>query len=109
MIRTLKVRCYRTEGASGQRRFQEYEVPVDGETSLQGILMYINENVDPTLAFFKHAACRQGLCGRCTVKLNGKACLACTAPVPADAELITVEPISEERVIRDILCDLGGS
>jgi succinate dehydrogenase/fumarate reductase-like Fe-S protein len=109
MTRTLKVSCYRAEGLTAQGRFQEYDVPVEGETSLQDILMYISENIDPTLAFFKHAACRQGLCGRCTVRLNGKTCLACTASVPADSELVTVEPVSRERVTRDLLCNLGSS
>lgn len=109
MRRTVKISCYRAEGPSAQGRFQEYEVPVEGETSLQDILMYISENIDPTLAFFKHAACRQGLCGRCTVRLNSKACLACTALVPADVGMVTVEPVSRERVVRDLLCREGGS
>ena len=109
MGRTVKISCYRAEGPGTQSRFQEYDVPVDGETSLQDILMYISENIDPTLAFFKHAACRQGICGQCTVKLNGKACLACTALVPADSGTVTVEPVSREKAIRDLLCNLGGS
>jgi len=109
MRRTVKMSCYRAEGSGAQGRFQEYDVPVDGETSLQDILMYISENIDPTLAFFKHAACKQGICGQCTVKVNGKACLACMALVSADAGTVTVEPVSREKVIRDLLCNLGGS
>jgi succinate dehydrogenase/fumarate reductase-like Fe-S protein len=106
---TAKIRCYRTDGPGVPGRFQEYEVPVGGETSLQDLLMYISENIDPTLAFFKHAACRQGLCSECNVRMNGKACLACTALVSADSGVVTVEPVSQERVIRDLLCHLGGS
>jgi succinate dehydrogenase/fumarate reductase-like Fe-S protein len=109
MRKTVKISCYRAEGPGTQGRFQEYDVPVDSETSLQDVLMYISENLDPTLAFFKHAACRQGICGQCTVKLNGKACLACVALVPVDSGTVTVEPVSRERVIRDLLCNLGGS
>ena len=106
---TAKIRCYRTDEPGGQGRFQEYEVPVAGETSLQDLLMYISENIDPTLAFFKHAACRQGVCGACNVRLDGKARLACTATVTRDAGVITVEPVNRSKVIRDLLCDLDES
>ncbi len=106
---TAKIRCYRTDESGAQGRFQEYEVPVNGETSLQCLLMYISENIDPTLAFFKHAACRQGVCGECNVRLNGKARLACTALVSADSGTITVEPVNQKKVIRDLLCSLGDS
>lgn len=113
MKRTIRVRCYRGTGAGvpgGRARegsFQEYEVPLDGETSVQEALVYISDNLDPTLAFFKHAACRQGLCGRCTVRVNGKPCLACTTPVPVEQEPVTLEPASANRLIRDLLCATG--
>ena len=100
----VKVACYRTDGPGGQSWYQEYPVPVARETSLYNILLYISENLDPTLAFFKHAACKQGLCARCTVKLNGKVCLACSEPVPAGPGTITVEPVNLDRVLRDLCC-----
>ena len=62
MSRTVRISCYRCEGPGAAGRFQDYEVPVERETSLQDLLMYIGEHLDPTLAFYKHAACKQGLC-----------------------------------------------
>jgi succinate dehydrogenase/fumarate reductase-like Fe-S protein len=109
MSRTIRISCYRSDGPGAPGRFQDYEVPVERETSLQDLLMYIGEHLDPTLAFYKHAACKQGLCGECNVRLNGKAALACTAPVGPDAGAITVEPFKRERVIRDLLCHLTGA
>ncbi len=115
MKRMIEVRCFRSESSgrdgNGSRpdgSFQAFEVPVDGETSIQQVLMYISENLDPTLAFFKHAACRQGFCGRCVVRMNGKPCLACTTPVPVGDEPVTVEPVSRDRAIRDLLCQATG-
>ena len=114
MARIIKVKCYRSaESGEGYDAadgfFQEYEVPVDAETSVQDLLMYISDNLDPTLAFFKHAACKQGLCGRCILRVNGKACLACTTPVPPHIDTLTIEPISNERIIRDLMCVLEAS
>ena len=109
MSPTVRISCYRSEGPGEPGRFQVYEVPVARETSLQDLLVYINENLDPTLAFYKHAACRQGLCGECNVRVDGRAVLACTAPVRPEAGAITVEPFKRERVIRDLLCRLTGA
>ena len=109
MSHTVTITCYRSDGPGAPGRFQDYEVPLEQETSLQELLMYINENLDPTLAFYKHAACRQGLCGECNVRLNGKAALACTTPVAPEAGVLKVEPYRRERVIRDLLCHLNES
>ena len=106
MSRTVRISCYRCEGPGAAGRFQDYEVPVERETSLQDLLMYISEHLDPTLAFYKLAACKQGLCGECNVRLNGKAALACTVPVAADSAPLALEPYRRERLIRDLLCHL---
>ena len=42
------------------------------------------------------------------MRLNGKAALACTAPVAPDAGTLKVEPFRREQVIRDLLCHLNG-
>lgn len=80
-----------------------YPVPVSpGEVmSVMDILKYIYENIDPTLAFFSHAACRQTACGKCAVKVNGKTCLACgTRAVGPE---ILIEPRSS-NIVRDLIC-----
>lgn len=109
MSKTIRMSCYRSDGPGAEGRFQVYEVPVERETSLQDLLMYISDHLDPTLAFYKHAACKQGLCGECNVRLNGRAALACTVAVSAESGPITVEPFRRETVIRDLLCRMTGS
>lgn len=97
----VKVRCYRFDKSKKiQDKFDQYDVPVKGEISVQDLLIYIYENIDPTLAFFKHAACKQGVCGRCTLKINGKNQLACITPVEGD---LTIEPVHKNKVIKDLL------
>lgn len=84
---------------------QAYTVPVpdDGGLSIMGALDWIRGNVDPTLAYFNHAACHQAACGRCLVKANGKIVLACVTGITA-GEPLALEPWNE-KVIRDLVCE----
>lgn len=75
----------------------------DGKITVLDLLMKIKEDLDGTLAF--RYACRMGLCGACTVKINGKPRLACTTMVADLGGEITVEPITE-KVIKDLVVDV---
>ena len=93
----------RRSGPGGaDSRLQTYAVPVaEGEIlSVLNVLEYIYRELDPTLAFCDHAACRQAACGKCMVKLDGAVKLACKE-VAHDGMLL--EPYSG-RVVRDLLC-----
>ena len=63
--------------------FKEYEVTIDPEEhmTVMALLEQIAETMDGTLSFFSHSACLHGICGRCAVKCNGKAGLACQMAV----------------------------
>ncbi|MFN3614839.1 MAG: (2Fe-2S)-binding protein [Rubrimonas sp.] len=51
-----------------------------------------------------HAGCEQGVCGACTIRVNGQAVRGClTLAVQADgAEVWTVEGISDTGELRDL-------
>ena len=82
-----------------------YTVPADSNMSVLDILDYIYEQIDPTLGYFSHEACRQTACGKCTVRVNGEACLACGRACPE--EDFRIDP-KNDRVIRDLMCESGG-
>ncbi len=82
-------------------RFQQYEVPYDKQKTVLDALEYIYENLDRSLAF--REACKSGYCGICTLKVNGKSCLACTTYM---SKKMRIEPISGRKVIRDLVVDL---
>ncbi len=63
-------------GIGREDRPATYEVPVEEGESVLGVLQYIYENLDPGLTFY--SSCRIGLCTGCLVRVNGKACFACT-------------------------------
>jgi len=82
-----------------------YEVPFednqgDGFMTALQVLHYINENCD---AIGYDFCCRSGLCGRCSVLVDGKAGLACWTPLAPGEH--TFEPLPGFPVIRDLVVD----
>ena len=85
-------------------RYDTYEVPLEEGMSAMDVLDYIYQNLDGTLAYYDHAGCTLGICGRCTGKINGSPGLLCQTLVESD---VTLEPISESRVIKDLVVVRG--
>lgn len=75
-----------------------YEIP-EGMTLLQA-LQHIKATIDPTLSF--KAGCRSGICGVCSVRVNGKEELSC-AYKPKEGDHI--EPLQYHKLLRDLLID----
>ena len=83
-----------------QPRWETYDIPIaEGETVL-GALQHIYESQDSTLAF--QYGCRFKGCGLCTMKINGRARLACSTRVEEGMEL---SPLDRLPVLRDLAID----
>jgi len=97
---------YRYDPASGHNPFlNTYELDLDacGPMVLDAILKIKNE-IDPTLAFRR--SCREGICGSCSMNINGANDLACTKAI-ADCEGdVSIYPLPHLPVIKDLVCDL---
>ena len=95
----MKVTIQRSTG------FQTYEVPLFAETmTVMTILDYIYQNLDHSLAYYRHSSCCQAACGRCRVKLNGAIVLACAKEILPDTQEIVLTPAGE-RVVRDLVIE----
>jgi len=75
-----------------------YSVP-EGLTLLQA-LQYIKSHRDATLTF--DAGCRSGICGTCSVRVNGKEQLSCSYKTQ---EGDTIEPLQYHSIKRDLVTD----
>lgn len=97
-INTVKVKCFRFDPKKDKSpHYDTYEVPLEGPMSVQSCLLYIRENLDPSLAFFVN--CKLGFCKRCLLRVNGTPSFACMTAVKGD---ILVEPVKRDQVIRDL-------
>ncbi|MDR3139864.1 MAG: hypothetical protein LBT95_09390 [Treponema sp.] len=83
----------------------EYDVPDREYTvTVMQVLDYIYEELDHSLAYFRHSACCQGVCARCVVKANGKSILACVEKLEPGTRALNLEPAGN-RVVRDLVIE----
>jgi len=78
---------------------QSYKIKKAVNTLLEA-LIYIKENIKPELNF--DYGCKSGVCGACSVRVNGKEQLACSFE-PKDGDV--VEPIKYSPILRDLIVD----
>jgi len=81
----------------------EYTIEEQGLTLL-AVLNRIKATRDPSLTF--KSGCKSGICGTCSVRVNGKEQLACSYKVQ-DGDVI--EPLNYHEVKRDLVVDKSHS
>jgi succinate dehydrogenase/fumarate reductase iron-sulfur protein len=82
---------------------REFEIKCAPPTMVMDLLLDIQRNHDPTLAF-RHS-CRVAVCNACGMIVNGERVLACEKSVGADVGRIEIEALKDERVIKDLITD----
>ncbi len=82
-------------------RFDEFILPYSRGVTILGILRYIYENLDPTLAF-RNYHCGASVCGCCQVRVNGKQTKSCSATI-LPGETVIIEPYDRNKVVRDLV------
>ena len=74
-----------------------------GHTVLDSLL-YIKNYLDSSLSFRK--SCREGVCGSCSMNINGINRLACQTKVESLGTKIIIYPLPHLYIIRDLVVDL---
>ena len=100
----LEVKVWRG-GAQGT--FQRFEVPRRESQTVLDVVTYIQRMLDPTLAY--RFACRVGMCGSCAMTVNGRARWTCRTHIDVvsrEKEEITIAPLRNLPVIRDLVSDM---
>lgn len=67
-------------------------------------LNYIKNELDSSLTFRK--SCREGICGSCSMNINGTNTLACLKPLEKNSKPIKIYPLPHMHVIKDLVADL---
>jgi len=69
-------------------------------------LIKIKDEIDPTLSFRR--SCREGICGSCSMNIDGRHHLACLCSIPKDnLEKSTVSPLMFMFVLKDLVVDMS--
>ena len=68
-------------------------------------LIWIKNNVDPTLTFRR--SCREGVCGSCAMNIDGTNTLACTKAIDDARAPVKIYPLPHQPVVKDLVPDLN--
>ncbi|MGB5078311.1 MAG: 2Fe-2S iron-sulfur cluster-binding protein, partial [Sphingorhabdus sp.] len=102
---TKKFKVYRYDPDSGQNpRYDTFEVDTAncGPMVLDALIKMKSEQ-DSSLTFRR--SCREGICGSCSMNIDGKNGLACTTAIEDCKSEVTITPLPHMEVIKDLVPD----
>jgi succinate dehydrogenase / fumarate reductase iron-sulfur subunit len=119
---TLRIRRY-DPGSDEGAHWDEHTVEMPGTQSVLDAILAVRDETDGSIGI--RCSCQQAICGSCGVRMNGKPGLACNTHLEEAAarghgtgwnppeegqqrELITVEPMGNMPVIRDLIVDMDA-
>jgi succinate dehydrogenase / fumarate reductase, iron-sulfur subunit len=97
---------YRYDPDKGENpRTDTFEVDLDscGPMVLDALLK-IKDEMDATLSLRR--SCREGICGSCSMNIDGGNTLACTQAIASIKGDVKVYPLPHQPVVKDLVSDL---
>jgi len=106
-IKTFSIYRWNPDEKDKPWRMQDYNIDLNqcGPMVLDALIKIKNE-IDPTLTFRR--SCREGICGSCSMNINGTNTLACLCKI-ADANVKTkIYPLPHMYVLKDLVPDMSN-
>ncbi len=102
---TVKFKIFRFDpDTDSAPRFQEYDLPCEKGITVLTALQRIQDRMDGSLSF--RSSCRAAICGSCAMHINGRYRLACETQVFHLSQPITIRPLSNAPVLKDLITDM---
>jgi len=103
--KVLEIYRYDPDSTSNPRK-DYFEIDIDecGPMVLDA-LIYIKSKIDSSLTFRR--SCREGVCGSCSMNIDGTNTLACTKHIKDVKGNIKIYPLPHMKVIKDLVPDLS--
>jgi hypothetical protein len=94
------------ENTENPKKIVSYYVDLkDCGQMLLDALIKIKDEIDPSLTFRR--SCREGICGSCSMNIDGRNTLACLSYINPDLEApSTVYPLPYFSVLKDLVVDM---
>ena len=104
-VKTFKVYRYNPD-IDANPRLDTYEINMDecGPMVLDALIKIKNE-VDTSLTFRR--SCREGICGSCSMNIDGTNTLACLKPIEDVSGDVKIYPLPHMNVVKDLVPDLS--
>ena len=106
--RLIEFRIYRWNPDDGANpRIDTFFVDRDdcGPMVLDAII-WIKSKIDSTLTFRR--SCREGVCGSCSMNIDGVNTLACTLALDDVKQPVRIFPLPHLEVVKDLVPDMSG-
>ncbi|KAF3978165.1 MAG: succinate dehydrogenase iron-sulfur subunit [Methylococcales symbiont of Iophon sp. n. MRB-2018] len=106
VVNIRRFEVYRWDPDLGENpRIDGYDIDMDncGPMVLDAIIKIKNE-IDTSLTFRR--SCREGVCGSCSMNVNGKNTLACIKAIEDYDGTIKIFPLPHMDVIKDLVADM---
>jgi fumarate reductase iron-sulfur subunit len=87
-------------------RTQEYDIPVQPDWKVLDAINFIKDEVDPSVNY--RWSCRMAVCGSCGMMVDGEPKLTCKTSLADYGDTVTVEPLANFPIIRDLVVELDG-
>ena len=107
--RVREFKIYRYDPDSGENpRLDTFEIDLDacGPMVLDALIKIKNE-VDTSVTFRR--SCREGICGSCSMNIDGTNTLACLKPIDEVRGDVKIYPLPHMEVIKDLVPDLTNA
>ncbi len=92
-------------GAPKNPRIDRFEIDMDDcAPMVLDALGKIKDEVDSTLAYRR--SCREGICGSCSMNIDGTNTLACLKPISEVKGEVAIYPLPHMPVVKDLVPDL---
>ena len=96
------LRIYRN--IRGKTKMETFQIPKkEGGPMVLDNLIYIKNFLDPSLGFRR--SCREGICGSCSMNIDGKNTLACLTPIKKN---MVIYPLPHMKIVRDLIPDMNN-
>jgi len=104
--RVRRIEVYRYDPESGENpQVDVFQIDqADCAPMVLDALLKIKNEIDPTLTFRR--SCREGVCGSCSMNIDGHNTLACTKAMDDCDEVIKIYPLPHLPVIKDLVPDM---
>jgi succinate dehydrogenase / fumarate reductase iron-sulfur subunit len=112
--RVIRVRVLRQDVAGGESYFERFEVPYEPNMNVISVLQKIaararSQDGRRVAPVAWDCSCLEEVCGSCTMLINGRTRMACSALVDSlvstDGDEIELRPMSKFPVVRDLVVD----
>jgi succinate dehydrogenase / fumarate reductase iron-sulfur subunit len=105
--RVKRFSVYRWDAETNENpRMDVFEIDLDqtGPMVLDALIK-IKSTLDPTLTFRR--SCREGICGSCSMNIDGTNALACTTAIEDVKGDVRITPLPHMEVVKDLVPDMN--